>query len=415
MGLYLSTPNIRKESEDGDGRMLRYGVSEMQGWRLEMEDAHVAVLGLMGDDKSGLFAVFDGHGGAEVARFSRNHIQDEIVKLPEFQGGHYQEALRTVFHRIDEMLEDVSYHEEIRQLMNGAAAGTRDEVRPNGEPTTGDQHPGEPNGDKAKEAPGGPWQPQMLIPGEDRIPIRDVLTMFQTLQNAKDSPEDNSKAIVLSYDQSTAGNAGESPPPDSGSSQSHTVASGCTSIVVLVRDNQVVCANAGDSMAVLCRSGKAIDLSFPHKPFDEKERKRIESAGGFVSDQGRVNNNLNLSRSIGDLKYKQNRAVARKDQIISAEPDFVHLEICPEDEFIIVACDGIWDVVQPQEAVDFVRERWNSTTKLSSICEQLLDRCITEDPHVTGGLGGDNMTCLIVSLRELTADNLETDAQRTED
>ena len=58
-------------------------------------------------------------------------------------------------------------------------------------------------------------------------------------------------------------------------------------------------ANAGDSRCVLCRAGKAIDLSLDHKPEDEPERQRIEKAGGFVTVDGRVNGNLNLSRALG--------------------------------------------------------------------------------------------------------------------
>jgi serine/threonine protein phosphatase PrpC len=56
---------------------------------------------------------------------------------------------------------------------------------------------------------------------------------------------------------------------------------------------------AGDSRAVLCRAGKAVGLSEDHKPLQERELQRIQRAGGFVTEQGRVNGNLNLSRSIG--------------------------------------------------------------------------------------------------------------------
>lgn len=249
------------------------------------------------------------------------------------------------------------------------------------------------------------WGPQVLVQGGESIPVRDVISMIQRFQESKEPPEDPSKTILLSYGDASSSSGGSTAPTQvSQPNPAPPVAAGCTSIVVLVRDNRVICANAGDSAAVLCRKGIATELSVAHKPLDEKERRRIEQAGGFVSEQGRVNNNLNLSRSIGDLKYKQNRGIERKDQIISAEPDFISLPITPEDEFLIVACDGIWDVVQPQEAVDFVRERMDGKTKLSTICEQLFDRCIAEDPHRTGGLGGDNMTCLIVSLRGYKTD-----------
>lgn len=63
-------------------------------------------------------------------------------------------------------------------------------------------------------------------------------------------------------------------------------------------------ANAGDSRAVLCRAGAAIDLSVDHKPEDPEEKARINAAGGVVTQEGRVNDGLNLSRAIGDHVYK---------------------------------------------------------------------------------------------------------------
>merc|ERR1719203_773643 len=87
---------------------------------------------------------------------------------------------------------------------------------------------------------------------------------------------------------------------------------GCTAVCVLLSETEVLCANAGDSRALLCRAGKAVELSHDHKPNDEPERKRIEAAGGRVEEipvgtrmHYRINGNLNLSRAIGDLGFKQ--------------------------------------------------------------------------------------------------------------
>lgn len=83
-------------------------------------------------------------------------------------------------------------------------------------------------------------------------------------------------------------------------------------------------ANAGDCRAVLCRAGgKTEALSIDHKPMQERESSRIVKAGGFVNQFGRVNGNLNLSRSIGDLKYKQVPGIPPAEQMITAEPDIV--------------------------------------------------------------------------------------------
>ena len=83
----------------------------------------------------------------------------------------------------------------------------------------------------------------------------------------------------------------------------------------------------------------------------ETERSRIEAAGGTVNDVGgvaRVNSNLNLSRAIGDLKYKLNTSLPPEQQIITAHPDVRIFELTPEDKFFILACDGIWDVMSNQ-------------------------------------------------------------------
>uniref|UniRef100_A0A7S3QPM9 PPM-type phosphatase domain-containing protein n=1 Tax=Dunaliella tertiolecta TaxID=3047 RepID=A0A7S3QPM9_DUNTE len=77
-------------------------------------------------------------------------------------------------------------------------------------------------------------------------------------------------------------------------------------------------ANAGDSRGVLCRGSTAVPLSEDHKPASERERSRIIAAGGFLSEIGgvcRVNGNLNLSRAIGDLKYKSSTELPAKDQV----------------------------------------------------------------------------------------------------
>jgi serine/threonine protein phosphatase PrpC len=79
---------------------------------------------------------------------------------------------------------------------------------------------------------------------------------------------------------------------------------GCTANAILVEDmKKLYVANAGDSRSVLCRNGVAVPLSYDHKPENDEERRRIENAGSTITE-GRVDGNLNLSRSLGDLKYK---------------------------------------------------------------------------------------------------------------
>lgn len=179
--------------------------------------------------------------------------------------------------------------------------------------------------------------------------------------------------------------------------------SGTTAVVALLHNYNLFVANAGDSRCVMCRNGAAYDMSDDHKPEDPEELSRIKTAGGYVVG-GRVNGGLNLSRAIGDHCYKLNKDFDLKDQIISAMPDVRKITLNKGDQFMVLACDGIWNSLSSQEVVDFVLEKLTTSEsdekiKLSSICEALMMRCLATD--TTGdGTGCDNMTCIIVKFDE---------------
>jgi len=90
-------------------------------------------------------------------------------------------------------------------------------------------------------------------------------------------------------------------------------------------------ANAGDARGVLCRAGKAVRLTYDHKGSDKQEAKRITDAGGFVMS-GRVNGVLAVTRSLGDSSMKE---------FVVGAPYTTETELCEEDEFLILACDGV--------------------------------------------------------------------------
>jgi len=95
---------------------------------------------------------------------------------------------------------------------------------------------------------------------------------------------------------------------------------GCTATVVIITRTEIICANAGDSRTVLCRSGRAKEMSEDHKPENPGELSRIQRSGGFVED-GRVNGMLALSRALGDFEYKGNTQLPCRDQAVSPFPD----------------------------------------------------------------------------------------------
>ncbi|XP_024883635.1 probable protein phosphatase CG10417 isoform X1 [Temnothorax curvispinosus] len=176
--------------------------------------------------------------------------------------------------------------------------------------------------------------------------------------------------------------------------------SGCTAVVAILKNNELYVANAGDSRCVLCRDGQAIELSLDHKPEDAPEMERIVKAGGEVTSDGRVNGGLNLSRALGDHAYKRNMVLPPQEQMISALPDVRHITIDPEkDEFMVLACDGIWNFMTSQNVVQFVRNRLSQNYEnISKICEELFDHCLAPDT-LGDGTGCDNMTAVIVKFK----------------
>uniref|UniRef100_A0A915CX64 protein-serine/threonine phosphatase n=1 Tax=Ditylenchus dipsaci TaxID=166011 RepID=A0A915CX64_9BILA len=171
---------------------------------------------------------------------------------------------------------------------------------------------------------------------------------------------------------------------------------GTTAVTILIKDSVIYCGNAGDSRAIASVSGKAIELSIDHKPSNEAESARIYAAGGYVEGD-RVNGNLALSRALGDFGYKQVSDKSAKQQIVTAEPEIKKLEITQDVEFLVLACDGIWDVMSSQEVVDFCRKRLAEEKEPEQVCEELLDHCLAP-ANDSEGVGGDNMTVIIVCL-----------------
>ncbi|KAF2480059.1 protein phosphatase 2C protein 1, partial [Neohortaea acidophila] len=172
--------------------------------------------------------------------------------------------------------------------------------------------------------------------------------------------------------------------------------SGCTASVGIVTHEKIYVGNAGDSRSVLGIKGRAKPLSYDHKPTNEGEKARICAAGGFV-DFGRVNGNLALSRAIGDFEFKKSADLPPEQQIVTAFPDVMVHEIGEDDEFLVIACDGIWDCQSSQAVVEFVRRGIAAKQELHAICENMMDNCLASNSE-TGGVGCDNMTMVVIGL-----------------
>jgi protein phosphatase 2C family protein 2/3 len=173
--------------------------------------------------------------------------------------------------------------------------------------------------------------------------------------------------------------------------------SGCAATSTLITPDSIYCANAGDSRSILSINGLVKPLSFDHKPTNEGEKNRIVNAGGFV-DMGRVNGNLALSRGIGDFEFKDSKTLPPEEQAVTALPDVLEHKLdTNSDEFIVLACDGIWDCLTSQQVVDFVRRYIKENKSLIEISELMMNTCLA--PTSGGsGIGCDNMSVCIVAL-----------------
>ncbi|EDO40449.1 predicted protein [Nematostella vectensis] len=286
MGQTLSEPVTTKETSSCSNKSYKLASSCMQGWRINMEDAHTEILSLKEDKNTAFLGVYDGHGGARVAQYVGQNLQKKIASQPAWAKGNVIEALKKGFLSCDtDMLKDEQMKDEV--------AGT-------------------------------------------------------------------------------------------------------TAVVVVIKNNKLYCANVGDSRAIACKKGLVEQLSFDHKPSNEEETRRIIAAGGWV-EFNRVNGNLALSRALGDFCFKKNDKKPPEEQIVTAMPDVIVKDLTPDHEFLVLACDGIWDVLSNQEVVDFIRSRLAQRMELEQICEELLTRCLAPDCQM-GGLGCDNMTVIILTF-----------------
>lgn len=116
--------------------------------------------------------------------------------------------------------------------------------------------------------------------------------------------------------------------------------------MLLITKTHVYCANAGDSRSVISQKGQAIELSEDHKPDLPTERSRVIQAGHIVED-GRVDGIIAISRAIGDWEYKSKNLEPQK-MAVSSFPEVRVFDIDSKLDFIICACDGIWDCMTSQ-------------------------------------------------------------------
>jgi len=152
-------------------------------------------------------------------------------------------------------------------------------------------------------------------------------------------------------------------------------------------------ANTGDSRCILIKNGQAVPLSEDHKPNREDERARIEASGGHVVYLGtwRVEGILAVGRAIGDQYLKK---------YVIPDPEIRHHELTNEDVALVLATDGVWDVLSNQEVADICTAKLNRSGGTMKQKLDILARCITKKAYDSGSV--DNITTLVVDLTAFT-------------
>ena len=361
MGNLLGAPVTDKDTHVGaTSSGAEYGVSSMQGWRVHMEDAHITetlvyaaevvdgkynIIDLPGHS---LFAVFDGHGGLFAAVYSGKNLCRVLSRQKKFiEYAKFELERATREEAITSAAELKEYLEGGMTLLSEAFADAFVELD--------------------KEIYCALHNQRVPDAGKSYQRLRSEIIgeNSQSSQHETHAPNVNDEANA-----------------------------GTTACVVLITPKWIVCANAGDSRAVISHKGNQVAaLSNDHKPDDDLEDRRIRAAGGYVAG-GRVEGDLAVSRGFGDFRFKNLLVVnsvpfsglsdsngneqshpnmSPGDQKVSPIPDVVfHERDTAHDEFVIVACDGIWDVQSNYDAVQTVGELFKEgENDLGLICEEV--------------------------------------------
>ncbi|KAJ3435776.1 hypothetical protein M0812_17815 [Anaeramoeba flamelloides] len=157
---------------------------------------------------------------------------------------------------------------------------------------------------------------------------------------------------------------------------------GSTAVMVLIIKNKLYSINLGDSRAILIdNKGKAIQITDDHKPTNRDELLRIKFLRGTVSNNGRINGGLAVSRGFGDRDFQP---------WISAKPVIKCFDLAKEDrKYLVLACDGVWDVLSSQDVADIVIE--NANLNVAKIATKIKSNAYSKEST-------DNISVIVIDL-----------------
>ena len=175
---------------------------------------------------------------------------------------------------------------------------------------------------------------------------------------------------------------------------------GCTANIFIIYNNEdFYFVNSGDSRSLLLKRGESIKMSIDHKPELPNEFSRIKKAGLSINE-GRVNGMLNLSRSIGDFQFKLRKDLKQEEQGVTCNPDILYGKKSDSDDFVVIACDGVWECISNEGISDFIYDKFRNdrNVDLGKIIGEVFDRGIAKSGYEENGC--DNMTCMIIQFKK---------------
>ena len=422
----VNQANTEKGTYDKTISNMKIGVCEMQGWRRTMEDAAIVLPNF--EKNTSLFGILDGHGGSIISEFVSVNFKNILIRLDSYKNGNYEKALSETFLIMDELLKTKKINNFIYTTHNSKEKQkeikkTETLISPNGNENivklrfeTGvyefdlnqiDLGTGGENTstiiyeykqktcttpEKENENNDIQMEDIFFEKGGKQNAILNTLPKFEDVFNIKKYDIIfNSVKKTNSLHNST--NSIQKP------SYENFVASemGTTANIMLIKNGKIYIANVGDSLSVMYKNKRAYNLNREHQPIIESEKERVLKSGATIVGY-RINGMLNLTRAIGDLKFKSNLHLKRHEQSVISLPEITVIENIEDIDFIIMGCDGVWDCVKRQLVCEFVdREiRENPDKNLSDILKLIFDRCVSRVWGVV--LGTDNMSCIIIQF-----------------
>lgn len=345
-------PTIHTESKNeysillhgGENKSLhfKYAIASRQGYRETQEDRYVYELDFLENGLASMFAVFDGHAGDRCSQFLADHFLSYVKK-----------SLMKYVEQGSDDFACVACNDAYNNLREPSLA--------------------------------------LQIPLSQFLGNTELMSqlMYQIDEDFRKSITDftaDGKCVLLD----SSGSTGNIVCIENVSSDCHG------------DEFKVTCINVGDSRCILYNEGVLIPMSLDHKPYDPNELRRIVDCFGFVH-RNRLNGELAMSRAFGDFSFKQNCQVTPDKQILVATPDIkqvtIHVPRSSYDDyqFLIIACDGLFDVLSNQEAVRFVASKLKEQEEQSTngfnpeaVANQLVS-------HAIDDLGStDNVTVILI-------------------